>query len=388
MKLFDDIQRLDIIPETAKGCTISDIDGKSYLDLCAGNGVVSVGHSHPHYVSTLAEQLQRIVYCADEMANPLKQELARKLGRLCGYEDYSLLLCNSASEANDYALRLSSFITGKDRIIAFKGSSHGSTLATAAASGNTKSHSTLESNIKVTFAEINDAEAVKDEFSKGDVAAVIVEGMQTSNGIVMPQTYFMQELQRLCNDNNAVLIIDEVQSGYGRTGKFFAHQWHNVQADIITVAGAMGNGLPIGGVITHPKFEKYSGGIGNNKEISHISAAAAIAVADIIGEANLIGNAQKVGQYIIDNMPKSSLIKAIKGKGLLIGIELERHATDVRKKLLANEQIFTGISGQSTIKLTPPLTLTLDEADIFLTAFARTLADVEENEKKEQPALF
>lgn len=389
MKIFDAYPHLNIIPETSQKCKIYDIDGKEYLDLYAGNGVVSVGHSHPHYVNSLTEQLQRIGFYTNDVENPLQNELARKLGRLCGYEDYSLALCNSGAEANDYALRLASFHTGKHRIIAFRGSNHGTTIGSISVSGSANLHSPFETNLKVTFAEINDTDTISAELAKGDVAAVIIEGIQTANGLTMPQTYFMQQLRRLCSENNAVLIIDEVHSGYGRTGKFFAHQCHNVQADIITIANGMGNGFPVGGIIVSPAFDKNSGKIGQNPyNGSHLAVTAAIAVADIIGEAGLIDNAQKVGQYIIDNLPKSPLIKETRGKGLLIGIEMHKPAADIRKKLLTNECIFTGLSGQSTITLTPPLTLTLDEADIFLNAFAKILAEAEEKEKQEQPTLF
>lgn len=388
MKLFDVYSLFDVIPERAKGCKIWDVDGKEYLDLYGGHAVISVGHAHPHYVESLTDQLNKIGFYSNSVVNLLQEELAQKLGKLCGYADYSLFLDNSGAESNENALKLASFHTGKDRVIAFHKSFHGRTSGAVAVTDNPKIQSPFNSNHKVTFCNLNDAQAVEDELKKGDVAAIIIEGIQGCGGINVPQTYFMQQLRKLCDVYNAVFIVDEVQSGYGRSGKFFAHQWYDVKPDIITTAKGMGNGFPIGGVLISPKFTAVKGMLGTTFGGNYLAMAAAIAVVDIIGEAGLVDNALKVGQYLMDNMPKSPLIKEVRGKGLMIGLEFNKSIAEIRKTLLFREHIFTGVAGQNMIRLLPPLTLTLDEADIFLDAFREVLAEFEEKEETKQPTLF
>lgn len=388
MKLFDVYSLFDVIPERAKGCKIWDIDGKEYLDLYGGHAVISVGHAHPHYVETLTDQLRKIGFYSNSVVNLLQEELALKLGKLSGYEDYSLFLDNSGAESNENALKLASFHTGKDRVVAFRKSFHGRTSGAVAVTDNPKIQSPFNSNHKVTFCELNDCNAVEEELKKGDVAAVMIEGIQGCGGINIPQTYFMQTLRKLCDQYGAVFIVDEVQSGYGRTGKFFAHQWYDVKPDVITTAKGMGNGFPVGGVLISPKFEAVKGMLGTTFGGNYLAMAAAIAVADIIGEAKLVDNALTVGQYMMDNMPKSPLIKEVRGKGLMIGLEFHNNIAEIRKTLLFKEHIFTGVAGQNMIRLLPPLTLTLDEADIFLNSFRNVLADFEAKEEQTQQTLF
>ena len=378
MKLFDVYSLFDVIPERAKGCQICDVNGTEYLDLYGGHAVISVGHCHPIYVESLTDQLGKIGFYSNSVVNPLQEELARKLGRLSGYDDYSLFLDNSGAESNENALKLASFHTGKSRVVAFQKSLHGRTSGAVAVTNNPSIQSPFNNGHQVTFCQLNDIAAVEAELAKGDVAAVIIEGIQGCGGINMPTTEFMQSLEKLCREKNVVLILDEVQSGYGRTGKFFAHQWYGIKPDIITMAKGMGNGFPVGGILIAPKFEAKKGMLGTTFGGNYLAMAAAIAVADIIGEAGLVDNARKVGQYLLDNMPKSPLIKEVRGKGLMIGLEFHGPIAEIRKKLLFNEHIFTGVAGQNMIRLLPPLTLTLDEADIFLKSFSKILDEFEE----------
>ena len=378
MKLFDVYSLFDVIPERAKGCQIWDVNGTEYLDLYGGHAVISVGHCHPIYVESLTDQLGKIGFYSNSVVNPLQEELARKLGRLSGYDDYSLFLDNSGAESNENALKLASFHTGKSRVVAFQKSFHGRTSGAVAVTNNPSIQSPFNNGHQVTFCQLNDIAAVEAELAKGDVAAVIIEGIQGCGGINMPTTEFMQSLEKLCREKNVVLILDEVQSGYGRTGKFFAHQWYGIKPDIITMAKGMGNGFPVGGILIAPKFEAKKGMLGTTFGGNYLAMAAAIAVADIIGEAGLVDNARKVGQYLLDNMPKSPLIKEVRGKGLMIGLEFHGPIAEIRKKLLFNEHIFTGVAGQNMIRLLPPLTLTLDEADIFLKSFSKILDEFEE----------
>ena len=378
MKLFDVYSLFDVIPERAKGCRIWDVNGTEYLDLYGGHAVISVGHCHPIYVEALTDQLGKIGFYSNSVVNPLQEELARKLGRLSGYDDYSLFLDNSGAESNENALKLASFHTGKSRVVAFQKSFHGRTSGAVAVTNNPAIQSPFNNGHQVTFCPLNDIAAVEAELAKGDVAAVIIEGIQGCGGINMPTTEFMQSLEKLCHEKNVVLILDEVQSGYGRTGKFFAHQWYGIKPDIITMAKGMGNGFPVGGILIAPKFEAKKGMLGTTFGGNYLAMAAAIAVADIIGEAGLVDNARKVGQYLLDNMPKSPLIKEVRGKGLMIGLEFHGPIAEIRKKLLFNEHIFTGVAGQNMIRLLPPLTLTLDEADIFLKSFSKILDEFEE----------
>lgn len=379
MNLFDVYSLFDIIPERAKGCRIWDDNGDEYLDLYGGHAVISVGHCHPIYVASMVDQMKRIGFYSNSVINPLQEVLAQKIGKISGYQDYSLFLDNSGAESNENALKLASFHTGKDRVIAFHKSFHGRTSGAVAVTDNPKIQSPFNSNHKVTFCNLNDAAAVEAELEKGDVAAIIIEGIQGCGGINIPETSFMKDLEKMCHKYSVVLILDEVQSGYGRTGKFFAHQWYGIKPDLITMAKGMGNGMPVGGVLISPMFKAVKGMLGTTFGGNYLAMSAAIAVADIVGEAGLVDNALKVGNYIMENMPKSTLIKDVRGKGLMIGIEFHESMAEIRKQLLFKEHIFTGVAGDKMIRLLPPLTLTLDDADIFIYSFKKVL---EEAEKK------
>lgn len=371
MTLFDVYNLYDVTPEKARGCTIWDDQGIQYLDLYGGHAVISVGHAHPHYVSSLREQIDKIGFYSNSVRNPLQQELAEKLGRLCGYDDYSLFLDNSGAESNENALKLASFHTGKDRVIAFEKSFHGRTSGAVSVTANPSIQSPFNRTHKVTFCPLNDLDRVEKEILRGDVAAVIIEGIQGCGGINIPDDQFMQGLERLCRQNHVVLILDEVQSGYGRTGRFFAHQWYGIRPDIITTAKGMGNGIPVGGVLISPEFRAEKGMLGTTFGGNYLAMAAAIAVVDIISEAHLMDNAQQVGEYLMKNIPLTADIKEIRGRGLMIGMDYNVPIAQIRKDLLFSDHIFTGVAGQNMIRLLPPLTLTLDEADIFLSAIGK-----------------
>ena len=371
MTLFDVYNLYDVTPEKARGCTIWDDQGIQYLDLYGGHAVISVGHAHPHYVSSLREQIDKIGFYSNSVRNPLQQELAEKLGRLCGYDDYSLFLDNSGAESNENALKLASFHTGKDRVIAFEKSFHGRTSGAVSVTSNPSIQSPFNRTHKVTFCPLNDLDRVEKEILRGDVAAVIIEGIQGCGGINIPDDQFMQGLERLCRQNHVVLILDEVQSGYGRTGRFFAHQWYGIRPDIITTAKGMGNGIPVGGVLISPEFRAEKGMLGTTFGGNYLAMAAAIAVVDIISEAHLMDNAQQVGEYLMKNIPLTADIKEIRGRGLMIGMDYNVPIAQIRKDLLFSDHIFTGVAGQNMIRLLPPLTLTLDEADIFLSAMGK-----------------
>ncbi len=371
MNLFDVYNLYDVTPEKAKGCTIWDDQGIQYLDLYGGHAVISVGHAHPHYVASLKEQIDKIGFYSNSVKNPLQQELAEKLGRLCGYDDYSLFLDNSGAESNENALKLASFHTGKDRVIAFEKSFHGRTSGAVSVTCNPNIQAPFNRNHKVTFCRLNDLVSIEREIRKGDVSAVIIEGIQGCGGINIPDTEFMQGLERVCRQNQVVLILDEVQSGYGRTGKFFAHQWYGIRPDIITTAKGMGNGIPVGGALISPEFKAVKNMLGTTFGGNYLAMAAAIAVVDIISEARLMDNVNKVGEYLLKNIPMTDDIKEIRGRGLMIGMEYKVPIADIRKDLLFKDHIFTGVAGQNMIRLLPPLTLTIDEADIFLKAIGK-----------------
>ena len=373
MKLFDVYSLFDITPVKAQGCTIWDDNGQEYLDLYGGHAVISIGHSHPHYVDTLTQQLNKIGFYSNSVQNPLQEQLAERLGKLCGYEDYSLFLDNSGAESNENALKLASFHTGKSRVIAFRRSFHGRTSGAVAVTDNPKIQAPFNTCHQVTFLDLNDIESVEQELAKGDVAAVIIEGIQGCGGIHIPTIEFMQSLRRLTEQYKAVLILDEVQSGYGRTGKFFAHQWAGIQPDIITMAKGMANGFPCGGILIAPKFNATKGMLGTTFGGNYLAMAAAIAVLDVIEQENLIANALTVGRYIRDNIPASDKIKEVRGEGLMIGIEFDEPIKEIRTRLLKEYHVFTGVSGTNVIRLLPPLCLSMDEAKEFLNRFSKML---------------
>jgi len=367
MQLFDVYSLWNIEPVEAKGCSVWDKEGKEYLDLYGGHAVISIGHSHPKYVDSICKQAAKIGFYSNSVLNSLQQELATKLGQLSGYSDYSLFLCNSGAEANENALKLASFKTGKKRIIAFKEAFHGRTSGTVAVTDNPNIQAPFNKGHEVIFINLNDIEAVEKEIAKGDVAAVIIEGIQGVSGIFQPKDLFLKQLNALCKTNDVPLILDEIQSGYGRTGKFFAHQYADIKPDIITTAKGMGNGFPVGGVLISPEFEAKKGMLGTTFGGNHLACAAAIAVLDVIEEESLINNAYKMGEYLQMELNKIPAVKAIRGRGLMLGIELQPEFADVRNQLLFESHIFTGGAKNGVMRLLPPLSISKEEIDIFLT---------------------
>jgi acetylornithine aminotransferase len=374
MNLFDVYSLFDVTPVKAKGCTVWDDKGQEYLDLYGGHAVISVGHTHPHYVEALTEQLNKIGFYSNSVRNPLQEELARRIGEFSGYEDYSLFLDNSGAESNENAAKLASFATGKDRIIAFRHSFHGRTSGAVALTDNPAIVSPFNAHHRVTFVDLNDGDAVLDELGKGGVAAVIIEGIQGCGGINLPTAGFMQALRRMCDQYKAALILDEVQSGYGRTGKFFAHQWAGIKPDIITMGKGIANGFPCGGILISPRFQARKGMLGTTFGGNYLACAGALAVLDIIEKEGLMANALAVGDYIKESLPKSDRIKEVRGKGLMLGIEFNEPVAPLRQALLYDKHIFTGVAGQNMIRLLAPLCLTKAEADRFLTAFKEVIA--------------
>ena len=376
MNLFDVYSLFDVTPVRAQGCRVWDKDGQEYLDLYGGHAVISIGHSHPKYVAALKDQLDKIGFYSNSVKNPLQEELARKIGELSGYEDYSLFLDNSGAESNENALKIASFHTGRDRIVAFRRSFHGRTSGAVAVTDNPKIVSPFNANHKVTFCDLGDAAAVEAELLKGDVAGVIIEGIQGCGGIHVPDDGFLQTLETLCHKYGALLLLDEVQSGYGRTGKFFAHQWAGVRPDVISMGKGIANGFPCGGCLIAPHIKAVKGMLGTTFGGNYLAMAAAIAVADIIKEEGLVENAFAVGEYLKANIPDSPLIKEVRGRGLMLGIEFNCPVAEIRRKLLFEKHIFTGVAGSNMVRLLAPLCLTIDQADTFLKSFKAVLSEI------------
>ncbi len=373
MKLFDVYPLYDVEIVKGVGCYTYDANNQEYLDLYGGHAVISIGHSHPHYLNALAQQASRLVFYSNSVQNSLQHKLAEKLGKASGYDDYQLFLINSGAEANENALKLASFATGKTRIIAFGKAFHGRTSAAVEATDNPKIIAPLNANGHVTFLPLNDIEAVKNEIAKGDVAAVIIEGIQGVGGIRIPDDNFLRQLRSVTEETGVVLILDEIQSGYGRSGRFFAHQWAGIRPDMITVAKGIANGFPMGAVLISPKFTPIYGQLGTTFGGNHLACAAAIAVLEVLEEENLIENADKVGQYIIQKLSEIPGIKEIRGRGLMIGIEMEYPVKELRSRLIFEQHVFTGASGTNTIRLLPPLCLSIAQADEFISRFRSAL---------------
>ena len=374
MNLFDVYSLYDVVPVKASGARVWDDKGQEYLDLYGGHAVISIGHSHPDYVAAITDQLGRIGFYSNSVVNPLQEELARKLGEASGYEDYSLFLDNSGAESNENAMKLASFHTGRDRIVAFRKSFHGRTSGAVAVTDNPKIVSPFNSHHKVSFCELEDAAGVEAELMKGDVAGVIIEGIQGCGGINVPTASFMQTLAALCRKYGTVLILDEVQSGYGRTGRFFAHQWYGIRPDIITMGKGIANGFPCGGILISPEFKAVKGMLGTTFGGNYLAMAAAISVLDVIAKENLVENALKVGEHILANIPASDRIKDVRGKGLMIGIEFNESVAPIRKELLFEKHIFTGVAGSSMIRLLAPLCIGTEDADTFIKALKEVLS--------------
>ena len=369
--LFDVYTLWDIEPVKAKGCKVWDENDTEYLDLYGGHAVISIGHTHPHYAAMLKKQIDNIVFYSNSVQNNLQHELSEKLGDLSGYPDYSLFLCNSGAEANENALKLASFQTGKKKVIAFNEAFHGRTSGAVAITDNPSIQAPFNMGHEVTFLPFNDIAAVEKALQTEDYAAVIFEPIQGVAGIFVAEVEFMKQLQALCNKHNVVLIADEVQSGYGRTGKFFAHQYANIQPDIIVMAKGMGNGFPIGGILISPKIDAKKGMLGTTFGGNHLACAAGIAVLDVIKEENLIENAVQLGDYIQEELKGNRGIKAIRGQGLMIGIELRPEYSELRNKLLFENHIFTGGAKNNVMRLLPPLSVSKEEVDIFINTFKK-----------------
>lgn len=366
MKLFDVYPLFDVNIVKGKGCHVWDDKGQEYLDLYGGHAVISIGHAHPHYVETISKQVATLGFYSNSVINKLQQEVADRLGAISGYDDYQLFLINSGAEANENALKLASFYNGRTRVISFAKAFHGRTSLAVEVTNNPKIIAPINDNGHVTYLPLNDTEALKAELAKGDVCAVIIEGIQGVGGIQLPTTEFMKAIRQTCDETNTVMILDEIQSGYGRSGKFFAHQYNDVRPDMITVAKGIGNGFPMAGVLISPKFTPVYGQLGTTFGGNHLACATAIAVLDVMKAENLVENAGKVGTHLLEELKGFKGIKEVRGRGLMIGMEFEEPIKELRQKLLFEEKVFTGVSGTNVIRLLPPLCLSMNEADEFL----------------------
>jgi acetylornithine/N-succinyldiaminopimelate aminotransferase len=372
MKLFDVYPLFDITPVRALGSWLWDDSGEKYLDLYGGHAVISIGHSHPHYVQALSHQLRAIAFYSNSVQNPLQETLAEKLGQISGYPDYQLFLCNSGAEANENALKLASFVTGRKKIIAFKKAFHGRTSGAVAITDNPSIIAPFNAGHEVEFLPLNDEDALAHALND-KVAAVIIEGIQGVGGIQLPDDSFLQFLERKCRENNILLILDEIQSGYGRTGKFFAHQHAGIRPHLITMAKGMGNGFPVGGVLIQGDIKPRSGMLGTTFGGNYLSSAASIAVLEVIEEEGLLANATVMGNYLLAELKKIPILNKVRGRGLMIGFDLPEDKANVRNELLYNHHIFTGEAKPNTIRLLPSLALNRNEIDIFLAALKETL---------------
>ncbi|MDR2843995.1 MAG: aminotransferase class III-fold pyridoxal phosphate-dependent enzyme [Candidatus Symbiothrix sp.] len=366
MKFFDVFSRWNIEPVSALGCKVYDVDGNEYLDFYGGHAVISIGHSHPKYVVKLTEQLGKIGFYSNSVQIPLQDEYAEKLGKASGYPDYSVFMVNSGAEANENALKLASFYNQRNQVVAFRKSFHGRTSAAVRVTDNVNYQAPVNQNMEVVFLPWNDMDAVRNALKNKEVSSVIIEGIQGIGGIVIPDTQFMQELRQVCDETGTVLIVDEIQSGYGRSGKFFAHQHAAIRPDIITIAKGMGNGFPVAGMLISPKFTAVSGQLGTTFGGNHLACAAAIAVLDVMEEEQLVENAAKVGAYLINELKQLPQIKEVRGHGLMIGLEFSEPIKPLRDKLLFEQHVFTGVTGSCVFRLLPPLCLTKALADEFL----------------------
>lgn len=366
MNLFDVYPLFDVNIVKGKGCRVWDENGTEYLDLYGGHAVISIGHSHPKYVEMISDQVSKLGFYSNSVINKLQEEVARRLGPFCGYDDYSLFLINSGAEANENALKLASFHNGRTRVIAFNKSFHGRTSLAVEVTDNPKIVAPINDNRHVTYLPLDDIDAVKAELNKGDVCAVIIEGIQGIAGIKTPSDTFMQELSKACTETGTILILDEIQSGYGRTGKFFAHQYAGIRPDIITVAKGIGNGFPMAAVLISPLFTPVYGMLGTTFGGNHLACAAALAVLDVMEKEHLMENAAQVGAHLLEELKKIPQIKEVRGRGLIIGLDFDEPIKELRSKLLFEQKVFTGVTGTHVLRLLPPLCLTLKEADEFL----------------------
>ena len=373
MKLFDVYSRWPVEPVYARACKIYDKEGNEYLDFYGGHAVISIGHSHPGYIAKITGQLEKIGFYSNSVLISLQDECAEKLGKASGYPDYSLFMANSGAEANENALKLASFYNKRKKIVAFRSAFHGRTSAAVGVTDCSNYRAPVNEDMEVIFLPLNDIDAVRDTLKKNDVSSVIIEGIQGIGGIIVPDSEFLRELDKICGETDTILILDEIQSGYGRTGKFFAHQEAGIRPDIITIAKGMGNGFPVSGVLISPRFKAVGGQLGSTFGGNYLACAAAIAVLDAMEEENLIENAAQVGQYLIGELKKMRAIQEVRGRGLMIGLELEQPIRKVREKLLFQERVFTGATGTHVFRLLPPLCLSKELANEFLKRLNRVL---------------
>lgn len=368
MELFDVYSLYDIEPVRGEGSYVFTADGTRYLDLYGGHAVISIGHAHPKYVSAISNQVSKLGFYSNSVQNSLQTELAEKLGEASGYADYALFLCNSGAEANENAMKLASFATGRKRILAFSHAFHGRTSGAVAATDNPKIVSPFNATDNVAFAPLNDLEKAESLLSTGEFAAVIVEGIQGVAGIRMPSDEFLRGLEKLAHHYGSLLILDEIQSGYGRTGKFFAHQYAGIRPDIITCAKGIANGFPVGAVLISPDIKAVKGMLGTTFGGNHLACAAAIAVLDVMREENLVENASEVGVYLLEKLKAVPGIKDVRGRGLMIGFDVEGSGSEMRRKLLFDKHIFTGGAGANTVRLLPALGINKEQVDAFIKA--------------------
>ena len=377
MKLFDVYPLFDVNITKGKGCKVWDDKGQEYLDLYGGHAVISIGHSHPHYISKVSEQLQNLGFYSNSVINKLQVELAERLGKICGYDDYQLFLINSGAEANENALKLASFTNGRTRVLSAEKAFHGRTSLAVEVTNNPKIIAPINDNGHVTYLPMNDLAVWEAELAKGDVCAVILECIQGVGGIKLATAEFAQGLAAACKKYGTILICDEIQCGYGRSGKFFAHQWLGIRPDIITVAKGIANGFPMGGVLISPEFKPVYGQLGTTFGGNHLACAAALAVLDVFEQEHLVENAHEVGEYLIAQLKELQKaephIQDVRGRGLMIGIDLDIPHKDVRQPLIYQEHCFTGCAGTNILRLLPPLCLTKAEADLFIEKLKKTL---------------
>ena len=374
MKLYDVYPLFDVNIVKGKGCKVWDDKGTEYLDLYGGHAVISIGHCHPRYTEALSRQVSTLGFYSNSVVNRLQEKVAETLGHVSGYEDYSVFFVNSGAEANENALKLSSFHNGRTRVIAFEKSFHGRTSLAVEVTDNAKIIAPINSNGHTTYLPLGDIESVRKELAMGDVCAVIIEGIQGVGGIRTPDSQFLVQLQQECRATDTILILDEIQSGCGRSGKFFAHQWAGIRPDIITQAKGLGNGFPIGCLLISPEFSPWAGQLGTTFGGNHLACAAAQAVLDVMKEEELMKNTQQVGEYLMQELKNISRIKEVRGKGLMIGMEFDEPIKELRRQLLFKEHVFTGVSGTNVIRLLPPLILSIEEAQDFLSRLKRVLA--------------
>ncbi len=375
MKLFEVYPLYNVTPVKAEGCYVWDNKGAKYLDLYGGHGVISIGHTHPYYKATLENQLSQIAFYSNAIQNPLQQELSDKLGELSGCgEDYELFLCSSGAEANENAIKVASFYNQKSRVIAFKNGFHGRTSGAVSITDNPKIIAPINAHNPVTILPLNNIALVKAEIEKGDVSSVIVEPIQGVGGLDEPTTAFLQEVRKITQEHNVCLILDEVQSGYGRSGKFFAHQHHGIKADIIPMAKGMGNGFPIGGVLIANHIKSWYGMLGTTFGGSHLACAAGIAVLDVMKQENLMQNVVEINAYFHEQVKDLPGVKQVKGKGLMLGLEFDYEVGELRKKLIYDFKIFTGgATNKNLLRILPPMNVTKTDIDVFVKALKKLL---------------